>query len=321
MRRFASTIALAAIAIDLTASAAGAATANRTWVSHTGISGNTGASPPCNPQMPCDTFANALSVTSAGGEINCVDNGSYGAVTITQSVTIDCGGQLGTIDVSGSTNAITINDANVMVKLRNLTVNGNGGSGFGVLVSNAAAVTIEACVLQDFNSINGAGILAEPASSLQLNVTDSLIANNSASGNGGIVILPTGSANVNFVLDRIRVESNPVAGIWVQGNLSSGVIKGFIRDTVVTGSTGLGGIVVTHANTTVSVYRTHAVGNSTGISSGGGAAVILSNSTIQANDTALSSSGSAAIFSYGNNDINNNQPGGLGSAPTVIGQH
>jgi hypothetical protein len=72
-------------------------------------------------------------------------------------------------------------------------------------------------------------------------VTDSLIANNSASGNGGIVILPTGSANVNFVLDRIRVENNPVAGIWVQGNLSSGVIKDFIRDTVVTGSTVLGG--------------------------------------------------------------------------------
>jgi hypothetical protein len=42
-------------------------------------------------------------------------------------------------------------------------------------------------------------------------------------------------------------------------------------------------------------------------------------STIQGNGTALSSSGGGALFSYGNNDINDN--GAFGSAPTVIGQH
>jgi hypothetical protein len=81
-------------------------------VSHTGAASNATLTPPCSQQSPCDTFATAIGVTNAGGEIDCLGNGGNGPVTITQSVTINCG-QLGAIGVSGSSSAITINGSNI----------------------------------------------------------------------------------------------------------------------------------------------------------------------------------------------------------------
>jgi hypothetical protein len=81
MRNFASIVALVAIAFSFTMPAA-AGTADRTWVSHNGLGTNAQATPPCNPQQPCDTFAIALAVSNLGGEINCLDNGDYGTINI-----------------------------------------------------------------------------------------------------------------------------------------------------------------------------------------------------------------------------------------------
>src|SRR5262245_3518643 len=61
------------------------AQATRTWVSGVGDDVN-----PCSRTAPCKTFAGAISKTAAGGEINCLDPGGFGAVTITKSITIDC---------------------------------------------------------------------------------------------------------------------------------------------------------------------------------------------------------------------------------------
>jgi hypothetical protein len=93
-----------------------------------------------------------------------------------------------------------------------LTINGNGSSGSGVFVQAAAAVTIENCVIQNFNGTGagkvGAGITAQLPNSLQLNVTDTLIANNSQGDLvAGVVILPTGSGTIGFVFDRVRILS------------------------------------------------------------------------------------------------------------------
>src|SRR4051795_7430247 len=61
------------------------AQATRTWVSGVGDDVN-----PCSRTAPCKTFAGAISKTAAGGEINCLDPGGFGAVTIGKSLTIDC---------------------------------------------------------------------------------------------------------------------------------------------------------------------------------------------------------------------------------------
>ena len=68
------------------------AQATRTWVSGVGDDAN-----PCSRTAPCKTFAGAISKTAANGEINCLDPGGFGTVTITKSITIDCAGTLGSI--------------------------------------------------------------------------------------------------------------------------------------------------------------------------------------------------------------------------------
>src|SRR5438270_7738641 len=95
--------ALALIALALPASAS--AQASRTWVSGVGDDAN-----PCSRTAPCKTFPGAISKTAAGGEINCLDPGGFGGVTITKSITIKCQYTEGGVLVSG-TNAIVVNAA------------------------------------------------------------------------------------------------------------------------------------------------------------------------------------------------------------------
>src|SRR6187200_593932 len=75
---------IALIAFILGSSAA-QAQATRTWVSGVGDDVN-----PCSRTAPCKTFAGAISKTAPGGEINCLDPGGFGAVTIIKAMTINC---------------------------------------------------------------------------------------------------------------------------------------------------------------------------------------------------------------------------------------
>src|SRR5437016_10508986 len=111
--------ALALIALALPASAS--AQASRTWVSGVGDDAN-----PCSRTAPCKTFPGAISKTAAFGEINCLDQGGFGAVTITKSITILCDEEIGHILVAG-TNAIVVNlpaDTD-RVTLRGLDIDGD----------------------------------------------------------------------------------------------------------------------------------------------------------------------------------------------------
>src|SRR5881394_733499 len=79
------------------------AQAARTWVSGVGDDVNPGTR-----TAPCKTFAGAISKTAAGGEIDVIDPGGFGAVTITKSMTIDGEGTFASINNAG-TNGIIVN--------------------------------------------------------------------------------------------------------------------------------------------------------------------------------------------------------------------
>src|SRR5437870_7542941 len=79
------------------------AQATRTWVSGVGDDAN-----PCSRTAPCKTFAGAISKTAAKGEINVLDPGGYGGVTITKSISIIADHVEAGVLVSG-TNAIIVN--------------------------------------------------------------------------------------------------------------------------------------------------------------------------------------------------------------------
>src|ERR1700761_7613673 len=86
------------------------AQATRMWLSGVGDDAN-----PCSRTAPCKTWAGAISKTASGGEIDCLDPGGFGSVTIVKSITLDCaegeGGNAGGILNSGVPGVI-INDPN-----------------------------------------------------------------------------------------------------------------------------------------------------------------------------------------------------------------
>src|SRR5262245_23156221 len=84
--------ALPVFAVCLFFTSAGKGQATRTWVSGVGDDAN-----PCSRIAPCKTFAGAIFKTAIRGEINCLDPGGFGTVTITKAITIDCLHTLGGI--------------------------------------------------------------------------------------------------------------------------------------------------------------------------------------------------------------------------------
>jgi hypothetical protein len=119
MRKISLSLTFAATLLVLALQAVPAhAQATRTWVSGVGDDAN-----PCSRTAPCKTFAGAISKTAANGEINCIDPGGFGAVTITKSITIDCGATFGSV-LAALTNGININAAGINVTLRNIEIQG-----------------------------------------------------------------------------------------------------------------------------------------------------------------------------------------------------
>src|SRR3954470_9972845 len=175
---------MAAAAILATGPAAAQAT--RTWVSGLGNDAN-----PCSLTAPCKTFAGAISKTFINGEIDCLDPGGFGTVTIAKSITIDCTGTFGSILASG-VNGVTINiaananDPFRTVRLRGISINGTGPSGTigtrtglrGISISQAAVVEIEDVVISDF-SLQGISDTRSNAGG-KLFIRNSVIRNNTS---------------------------------------------------------------------------------------------------------------------------------------------
>ena len=149
MRRIALLALVVGSLTPLLASAPAHAQATRTWISGTGDDVN-----PCSRTAPCKTFAGAISKTAAAGEINCLDPGGFGTVTITKSMTLNCHEVLGSILASGVP-GITINGASAVVVFRGLQINGVAGGTavagtIGVRILQAATVSIEDTVITQF---------------------------------------------------------------------------------------------------------------------------------------------------------------------------
>src|SRR3954471_2626024 len=142
------TALLVALAGSLLAISPAYAQATRTWVLGVGDDAN-----PCARTAPCKTFAGAISKTAANGEINVLDPGGYGAVTITKAISIIADGDLAGVLVSG-TNGIIVNaGATDAVLLRGLDINGVGAaSPSGVQITNAKTVTIERSLIMGFTT-------------------------------------------------------------------------------------------------------------------------------------------------------------------------
>jgi hypothetical protein len=182
----------------------------RSWVSGLGDDAN-----PCLRDKPCKTFAGAISKTDANGEINVLDAGGYGGVTITKSISIVAVGTTAGI-VTGGFNGIVVNaGTNGVVNLSGLDVYSTAEipSRNGVRIVSAALVHIDNCTIRGFLSNPGLGIDVEATTTTQV-----VISNCTISGNlGGVLVKPAGTSPVQVLLDRVHLIGN-ATGVRVEGN-------------------------------------------------------------------------------------------------------
>jgi len=137
---------LAVMVVTLTFASLANAQASRTWVSGVGDDAN-----PCSRTAPCKTFAGAISKTAAGGEIDALDPGGFGAVTITKSILIDGGGgQVASVLVSGTNGIVVSAGPSDTVTLRNLRINGIGTGLNGIRFLSGAGLNVINCLIDRF---------------------------------------------------------------------------------------------------------------------------------------------------------------------------
>jgi hypothetical protein len=309
----------ASVAVALGALAAAApagAQATRTWVSGVGDDVN-----PCSRTAPCKTFAGAISKTAAGGEINCLDSGGFGTVTITKSLSIICDGVIGGVLASG-TNGITVNaGANDAVFLSGLDIHGGGTGLRGVRYIAGGAVHIQNSTIQKFQ---GAGISFLAALPANLVVSNTTVVNNGQIGSGGgIEIVPTGSANSKVTLQEVQVEGNANIGIRVDvGAMTGGSMSLLVEDShVVAGQTGISVAAPGPAVAAVMVLRSELANNfGAALTANGAAATVrVADTAITGNQSGVFATNSATLSSYGNNYLDGNPPVGSGNDGAFTG--
>jgi hypothetical protein len=192
----------------------------RTWVSGIGDDAN-----PCSYTAPCRTLNGSISKTAAGGEINALAGGGFGAVTITKAITIDLVAVTGGVLNTGTHGIIVSAQATDDVVLRGLDVGGASGAagcGYGglngVRVLKARTVRIEDSRIRQQQK----GIELNPTSPVKVLVNRVDIANNcthgiaSAPGVGGAVELLVRDSTITNSGTALSVADNAAA--WLTGS-------------------------------------------------------------------------------------------------------
>jgi len=261
------------------------AQATRTWVSGVGDDVN-----PCSRTAPCKTFAGAISKTAAGGEINCLDPGGFGAVTIIKAMTISC--EMGTGGVlASSVNGVNVNaGAGDAVYLKGLDfegLNGTTNPGLnGIQFNTGASLTVDSCMIRDFSNF---GIKFVPSNVATLNVVNTRISRSgTASAGGGVQVSATATGFARALLSRVTIDKHNFVGVSVVGNGPTSAIQ--IFDST-----------ISHNNS-----------NGIAVSGTGGVATIGSSAII--GNGAAATSGN--VLSFLNNEIKDNNPD---TVPTSAG--
>ncbi|MEO6349542.1 MAG: right-handed parallel beta-helix repeat-containing protein [Candidatus Limnocylindrales bacterium] len=278
--------------------------ATRTWVSGVGDDVN-----PCARTAPCKTFAGAISKTAAGGEINCLDPGGFGAVTITKAMTIDClyteGGAL------AGGNGIVINaQPTDVVFLRGLDIFGVNPPTHGVRFIAGAALHLDNMRIQRFNAANSAGVSFAPSGASELFISNSVIHDNGdASTGGGIVVQPTGTGSAKVTLDNVQLVNNFQGFRADTAGSATNSIKVTINGSTASHNTGHGFAAIA-AGGPVEMLITDSVSSYnllSGIIANSAAALVrMANTAVTGNTTGTNQSAGGVIQSYGNNQVRGN---------------
>ncbi|HYR75248.1 MAG TPA: right-handed parallel beta-helix repeat-containing protein [Pyrinomonadaceae bacterium] len=295
MNKFRFTINALAIAIFTFAFASMAqAQASRTWVSGVGDDAN-----PCSRTAPCKTFAGAISKTAAGGEIDALDPGGFGTLTIGKSITIDGGGgQVASVLGSGVP-GFTINAAATdTIELVNLRLNGinqttSPAGTIAIRVIAARGVHVLNCQIENWTT----GISDERSAGGFLEVDNTTIMN--TNGNGISANPSSGSTSIHVHIFNSRVQRTTSSGLFLGSNAQATVFNSVFTQNAVAGifvQQTAGG------TTTADVDQCVVSNNVSGFQANTSSSIIrVSNTTAIGNSNLATVVGGGAVSSYGNN--------------------
>ncbi len=299
--------AMATLVLLFAASSLANAQATRTWVSGVGDDAN-----PCSRTAPCKTFAGAISKTAAGGEIDTLDPGGFGAITITKSITID--GFAGGGILASLINGVIVNlpNATDIVTIRNLSIQGVGNGLNGIRFIQNGKLHVENCRITGFGGGTGRGIdFAPTAANTVLTVKDTVITDNLGAG---IALVPAVGGSVKASFDNVKSQNN-ANGFVAQDNSVAVLFNCRASHNANNGFLANGS-----ANGNPEMFLESCVANnngSNGIRSQGsaGTRIRISNCAVTANATGISVN-AGEIRSFGNNH-NSGNVGANDGAPTA----
>lgn len=299
-------------------SAPAAAQATRTWISGVGDDAN-----PCSRTAPCKTFQGAISKTAAGGEINCLDPGGFGSLTITKSISLICDNTESGVLVA-ATNAFIINSTTAVVTISGFDFEGLGQTGVagvnGIYIVDAAVVHIRNTRIRGFR--NGYGINFQPQNAnSQLFVDNVTISESGGSAtptaSGGINISPAAGRTANATITNSQIVDNTNVGIRAD---TTGIVGSVINasvDRVTLSNNGVGILAKAPNGTgTVKLMLTDSqiiLNTGQGLIANGTATSAnarVGNTTITNNGTGILVLSAAKVWSYGDNRLDGNTTDG-----------
>src|SRR3569833_1315620 len=273
-------------ALEHLASRSAQAQAIRTWVSGVGDDAN-----PCSRTAPCKTFAGAISKTAASGEIDVLDPGGFGAVTVNKAITIDGGGNIASIVVSGTNGVIVNAGANDVVTLRNLKFQGLARSRStagvnGIQLLAVGALHVDHCVVENFGQN---GINVGPSTGGQVFIDNTVSRGNV--GNGLNIMATATEVRVSVTNSHFSGNAN--------GIFSGDFSKTSVSDTDANGNSQSGFVALGNAGpATLNLIGSTASNNAAnGVLAGGGVSTsrirMIDVSTL-VNTTGISSAANGA---------------------------
>jgi hypothetical protein len=285
----------------------------------------------CTISKPCMTIGHAIGRTMKEGTVHCLDSLGNDALSITQSITIDCSNT--TARVAG----ISINGSNLSVYLIGLELIGQGT---GIKFNTGAAVFVKNCkfymvasaiyVGSGFTPNSGPiqlyvadtditesnyGLFLQP---IETNVTATFINVNITNNGHGLLMTPS-AGSVTATFQNVRIIQNRDDGIKTDS--TGGPVVVDIADSVISSNAGNGvsaGSDGKRDNTT-SISRSIIGGNgSAGVRADGATSQVLADTTLLDNNSAgaISATGGARVLTYHTNRIVGSAGTGFnGSAP------
>jgi hypothetical protein len=301
-------VVLAALSLLVSSSAfANISLRTRTFVSGVGVDTGT-----CPPATPCRTFAYALTQTAGGGEIIAVDTAGFGAVTITQPITIlAVPGALASIAADGSVAADIIINANTTdsVSLKNIVFDSTGVAD-GIDFNSGGFLHVENCTFTNFTG-NGINVTRSAAADMaSVFIDDSTFRET----NNGVFVRSTGAGSKAFVtIDRSSFKKG---GIGLAANENC---RAVVRDSVFSGMT-LDGVLAfdtVGANPSEVLLERTSISNCavavTAFATAGSATVRISDSSIIDNADGLSAAAFGQILGRQQGTLGTNTVEGNGA--------